>query len=188
MNPNVFNAEDVESKIVVKGYTWSRSRYHYVAFVLENNSDFMIQLDLQAIFKNSEGGIIGAKNDDLNAFEPRTQSVLLFSNDDAFSSVDYRITVTEETYYKGVISAIELDVSTTSGKAIISGTNNGNIAAKFVQYTVLFFSGDNVVDYGWGYLTDSDSEIKPGRMEIKEESTRESFDTVAVFLSGRGDR
>jgi hypothetical protein len=186
VNPGKFSAEDVESKITVTEHVWSVSRWHYVAYVLENNSDFLIQLDLQVVFKDSDGNTIGAKNDSLNAFEPGTQSALVFSNDEEFSSTDFRISTSEESWYTGVISAIDIDVSTTSDKAIVAATNNGEIPASFVQYIVLFFNGDNVVDYDWGYLSDSDFEIKPGRTEIGEQRTRTRFDSVEVYLTGRG--
>ena len=68
--------------------------------------------------------------------------------------------------------------------------NNGNKAARFVQYVVFFKNNGKVVDYDWGYCTDDDSEIKPGMTEIEECSVayNKKFDSVEIYLTGRANR
>ena len=52
----------------------------------------------------------------------------------------------------------------------------------------LFFSGDDLVYYDWGYCTDDDSEIKPGKTSYAEARAYEDFDSVLVYLSGRAEK
>ena len=51
---------------------------------------------------------------------------------------------------------------------------------------MLFINKDKVVSYDDSYLTDSDYEIKPGKTEMVEVKTSETFDSVLVFFVGYG--
>ena len=119
---------------------------------------------------------------------PGQEIILDFYNEDSFASYEYTISVDLETYYGPILSKLEKEVTITDSKVILAVTNNSDKAAEFVQYTVLFFSGDTVVDYGWGYCTDDDSEIKAGKTNYDESTTYEEFDSALVYLSGKSIR
>ena len=69
---------------------------------------------------------------------------------------------------------------------ILIAKNNGSVAAKYVEYNCLFIKGKGqVVGTGWGYLTDDDSELKPGMTEFREESCYETFKKVELYFTGR---
>ena len=82
--------------------------------------------------------------------------------------------------------SVDLDckVSTDTDKATISVTNTGNLVAKYVQYTALFFQGDELVYADNDYVVDSDNEIKAGQTEKAESSCNKKFDSVKVYLNG----
>lgn len=61
--PNLFNPEEVSGQIAVTDYTWSTRYGNYLALVLENNSEYMLEISAQIIFKDENGNNIGAKND-----------------------------------------------------------------------------------------------------------------------------
>lgn len=186
--PGVFVAEEVKGEIGINEYRLS-SYYYYAIYVLENNSEFTLDLSMQLVFKDAEGKNIGAQSDSDAAFAPGTSIALVFSNETAFDSCEYIISVKEETYYAAVTPFIEVEANIAGKKAVLSATNTGSIVAEFVQFTVLFFNGDTLVDYDWGYIVDDDSEIKPGNTEFKEATSyKESFDSIQVYLSGRGDK
>ena len=63
-------------------------------------------------------------------------------------------------------------------------TNNGEKAAEFVQGTVLFFVGDEVVGESTAYFSDDDYELKPGKTLIREMNCWASYDSFEVYFSG----
>ena len=63
--------------------------------------------------------------------------------------------------------------------------NQGKEAAEFVQARALFFRDGALVGTAEVYVTDNDSEIKPGKRIRKELTTREAYDDVQVYVSGR---
>ena len=71
---------------------------------------------------------------------------------------------------------------------IISAKNIGTKPVEFVEYHVLFLNENGeVIRTAWGYLTDDDSEIKPGATEMREESAYDTFADVRVLALGRID-
>lgn len=179
-----FDAESVKSQLEYTEYTWKK----YVALVIKNNSDRNIEIDVNMKFKDGSGSLIGTKNDGEHAFESGQEIVFVFYNDTTFDSYEYDVSVSEEKYYTCVLSSIECEVNTTDKKAILSVTNTGEKAAEFVEYTILYMNGDNVVGYDWGYATDNDSEIKPGKTINKEGTCYEPFDHVQVYFTGRANK
>ncbi len=175
---------------VLKEYRWNTDYSNYIAIVIKNNSVYTVAPRVQISFKDKDNKIIGAGNQSENAFGPGNEMVFVFSNDEPFESYEYIISAGEEKYYEECVSKLECTHSTTSEKAIIQVKNNGDKAAKFVEYIVLFKNNEKVVDYDWGYCVDDDSEIKPGMTEIRECSVsyKEKFNSVEVYLTGRADR
>jgi len=183
-----FDPKKVANEIEVLGeYTWSKDYYNYIAIVIKNNSKFTVEPSIQLKLLDASGKTVGVKSDSENAFGSGSEMVFVFSNKEEFTDYEYTISVSEEKFYKDVVSSLSVNVSTTDSKAIIEVTNNGKINAKFVEYTILYFRGDEVVDYGWGFCTDKDSEIKAGQTQYDEDTTYGViFDSVKVYLTGRG--
>jgi hypothetical protein len=183
-----FDPKKVASEIkVLNEYTWSTDYYNYIAIVIKNNSKFTVVPSIQLKLLDASGKTVGVKNDSEYAFGSGSEMVFIFSNKEEFTDYEYTISVSEEKYYKDVVSSLEVKTTTTDSKAIIEITNNGKIAAQFVEYSILYFRGDEVVDYGWGYCVDNDSEIKAGQTQFDEDTTYGViFDSVKVYLTGRG--
>lgn len=184
-----FSAEDVISKVDVQSYSYSSSYSNYAALVLTNNSDYDCQLEIAVDFYDSNGGIVGTSSDSIDAFAKGTASALVFSCEDSFAKFEYQLKAKEiASYYVPVNQNLSCEVSTATKKAVISATNNGDITAEYVQYIALFFNGGELVYHSWGYVTDSDSEIKPGDTVRDEANCYVNFDSVQVYLDGRGSK
>ncbi|MBR5157700.1 MAG: hypothetical protein IKW59_08045 [Clostridia bacterium] len=185
-----FDATQVAGEIkVVKEYTWKNSYSNYVAIILKNDSAYTLSPRVQISFKDKNGTVIGAENKSDNAFGPGNEMAFIFNNDESFESYEYIVSANEEKYYNECVSKLECSVSTTPEKAIIQVKNNGSVAARFVEYTVLFKKGNDVVDYDWGFCADDDSEIKPGMTEIEEATIYgKKFNSVEVYFTGRASR
>lgn len=179
-----FNVEAVIKQLKMTEHILKQDYSNQAIVVIKNESPYHIEIEVTASFYDEQDKLIGTSSDNECAFQSGYELTFVFRNKEDFSRVDYDIWVDKEDSYECVLSNLSYDVSTTDEKAIISVTNNGNNAASYVEYTVLFLNGDKVVNYDEGYCMDGDSEIKPGRMQRAEAYSSEPFDSVKVFLSG----
>ncbi len=100
--------------------------------------------------------------------------------------VEYTMGYDTDPYYGSVLSDLEVVQNINDKNVVVTATNKGTEAAKFVEAYALFLdSSGNVVEYGSTYITDGDSEIKPGATLSKQITSYEAFDTVEVYLTGR---
>ena len=106
------------------------------------------------------------------------------AHDEEFARYEYTLLPKELTDYQCVTQDLDCKVSTDTDKATISVTNTGNLVAKYVRYTALFFQGDELVYADNDYVVDSDNEIKAGQTEKAESSCNKKFDSVKVYLNG----
>ncbi len=186
---NTFSEEEAINNLkVIKEYKYSDAYgFSHSAFVIvQNNSKYTIELDAKIKFYDKAGELIGYSSASERAIGPNDEVCFRFSNDDDFDHYEITWSASEERYYSAVCSNISIEVMKTKNKAIIEATNNGDIAADFVEYYVLFMNGDEVVGYGWGYLMDKESQIKPGKTEMREETCYSSFNSVKVYITAKG--
>lgn len=182
-----FDAKTVVDNIKVEGYTYSTDYSNVLTLVLKNNSDMHCQLNMSVDFYDKDNNIVDTQDDYIDVFSAGTENALCFMTDDKFTTYKYEIKVSEtEDYYFSVNDKLSCKVNTATEKAIISATNNGDKSAQFVEYYALFFKNNKLVYTNWGYIGDDDSEIKPGRTEKETASCYEDFDSVKVYLDGRG--
>lgn len=182
-----FDANTVVDNIEVEGYTYSTDYSNVLTLVLKNNSDMHCQLNMSVDFYDKDNNIVDTQDDYIDVFSAGTENALCFMTDDKFATYKYEIKVSEpEDYYFSVNDKLSCKVNTATEKAIISATNNGDEPAQFVEYYALFFKKNKIVYANWGYVGDVDSEIKPGRTEKETASCYEDFDSVKVYLNGRG--
>ena len=153
--------------------------------MVDNTSAFHLNIQATVNFKDADNNLIGTDDAGYSPFESGQSTVFAFSADEEYAAFDYEFSVSEESLYQPVVSDLECKTNIAKDKAVISITNNGEEAAEFVRYTALFFKGDQLVSFDWGYATDNDSEIKPGKTINQEAACYEDFDSVKVYLSGR---
>lgn len=175
---------------MIKEYQYKTSWYNYYCFVLKNVSGYNAEISCNVVFYDANHNIVGVSNASERACENGYETFWVFSNDIEFEYATVDITMTEETWYKdGGQSCVELSASIVGNKAIITAKNNGKEAVDFLEYHVLFMDENgNLLSTGWGYLTDDDNELKPGKMEMREESYFEGFSDVKVYALGRIDK
>jgi hypothetical protein len=183
-----FDAEAVANGLSVQAFSHRRRNDYKVVLVIENTSDFLIDIrnvNLRAF--DSNGNIVAAKSDDVSALPPNTKTVVSFIIDETFSTLDYDFEVRESSW-RGVIQNLSFTDNSAQNKEIIAVTNNGDIPAQFVRCHVLFFRGNELVHHDWTFFTDGDSEIKPGRTITEEIRCTVDYDGIMVFFTGRGSR
>jgi hypothetical protein len=180
-----FDEHTVLSQVSVEEYSYSTKYWNYAFLVFKNNSEFNLNLSADVDFFDAAGNLVGTKSDDQEAFEVGTETILYFMPDEKFTKIEYELSVEEEDRFECVISDLSYETTDAKDKIILSVTNNGNEPAEFVEGSVLFFNGGDVVGFSRNYFTDDDHEIKPGKTIKKEMNCNENFDSVKVYLSGR---
>ena len=181
----VFNKDDVLAQLEVTELKYSSRFSNYAFLVIRNNSEYTLEINANVAYYNENGNLIGADSASEGAVESGYSTILRFMPDDDYDKMEYTLNVKEENYYKPVLSDISYEGTMVKNKVILAVTNNGTEAARFVQGTVLFYSGGKLVDYDWTYFTDGDSEIKPGETIMKELKSYNGFDSYEVYFSGR---
>ena len=180
-----FDETTVVSQIETKNYSCEISDYMYGAVVLKNNSEFILNLEVNCVLYDADKNIVGTKAETIYALEPGYQTAYSFINDGDFDSFEVELSASEEDYYLPIMSSLAMEVSPAKDKAVVSVTNNGDKPAEFVQYVAIFFKGEEPVYIDWSYCVDDDSEIKPGKTQRSEARSFEKFDSVKVYLTGR---
>ena len=180
----------LQEQVEVKEYSMENSIGDTCFLLLvKNNSNKTISLDVNATAKDSEGKTVGAASSSGEAIGAGHEVCLMnyFDSVKGDSTFEYTMSVKEDEYYESVLGDLTHEDSDTGEKVIVTCTNNGDKAAKFVEGTVLFFLGDKLVGYETNYLTDDDSELKPGA-SIAEEFEfygEEDYDRFEVYFTGR---
>jgi len=165
---------------------YSFADYSTFAFlVLKNNSEFTLKVSANIDFFDENGSIIGTDSDTQYAFEPGSETIMVFMPDEKIAKMEYELDVEEEDRYEGVVSDLSYEVFEAKNKVILAVTNNGEKAAKFVEGHALFFKGETPVGYDYHYFTDDDSELKPRKTIKQEMLCYEDFDSVKIYLTGR---
>lgn len=182
-----FDSEEVEKNIKITPYVYDDVSTHYFVAVLKNNSNQACTLTIHLELIDKDDDVIDTETETINAFAPGTEVAVKFNHDkddEEFARYEYTLLPKELTDYQCVTQDLDCKVSTDTDKATISVTNTGNLVAKYVQYTALFFQGDELVYADNDYVVDSDNEIKAGQTEKAESSCNKKFDSVKVYLNG----
>ncbi|WP_026498608.1 hypothetical protein [Butyrivibrio sp. WCD2001] len=156
--------------------------------IVKNNSDKEAKISSNATAFDSSENVIGAADCSIDVIGPGEESIAYFYFDSVknIDHVDYNVSYSESDYYESVLSDLEVVQNINDSNVVVSVTNTGDKAAQFVQAYALFFdANNNIVGYESAYITDDDSEIKPGATINKQLDTYNSFDHVECYFTGR---
>ena len=181
-------AVDLASQMSITEYSMENSIGDtYYILVVKNNSNETVQLSVNAIAKDADGKTIGAASSSEDAVASG-QEVCMLNYFDSVKDADtfeYTLTAKKDIYYKPVYSDLSVDESRTDTKVILTVTNTGDKAAMFVQAHAIFFKNGELIGYDYNYVTDDDSELKPGATLSKELECYSEYDDVKIYMSGR---
>lgn len=174
---------------ILAEYTLSKSasRYKRHFIVIKNNSSETVDASTSSLAYASDGTMVGAKNSQLYALGAGCISVLCeaFETSSEIGYYETQIKSSPSKLYKSVIQDLSYVQNNIEKGAVFQVTNNGTEAAKFVKGYILFFQGDELVDYVERYFTDNESEIKSGETISKQITTYNDFDRIEFYLTGR---
>nr|DAL30241.1 MAG TPA_asm: hypothetical protein [Caudoviricetes sp.] len=182
------NEPEYLSQLEVKEYSYINSIGDALYFlIIKNNSNDTLKISSNSTVYNEEGTMIGATQGSVDAVEAGFEVCLTnyFSDVEGAKDFKYSLDVEKEDYYKPVLSNLDVEYQNTDKKVIVTCSNTGPEAVRFVEATALFFKDGELVGSDSTYFTDDNSELKPGANLIKELSCYESFDDVKVYFTGR---
>lgn len=118
-----------------------------------------------------------------------SEGVFYFDSVSGIDKVDYTLDYDENPYYKPVVNDLSVEQTFNDENVTVSVTNNSTNPALFVSaYAIFFDSSNNVVNYNSTYITDSDSEIKPGKTISDQLDCYGKYDHAEVYFTGRADK
>lgn len=155
--------------------------------VIKNNSNYTIKVSSNTTALDSSGTILGANSSELEALGSGCESCLIdyFDGVENIDKFEYTLSLKEDPYYESVISDLSYETSEQRDKVIVTCTNNGSEPAEFVEVIGLFFKNGELVNYDSTYVTDDDSELKPGATLSEELNCYDGYDEVKIYFTGR---
>jgi hypothetical protein len=182
-----------DSDIDVKKYSITHSIGNGTEYylVITNNSSETVSIDGSGVVKDASGNMLDTSiMDNIDVIAPGETSVgwMYFEGmDSEIADMEYAFYYEKEEYYQPVIGNLATDVRRENDAVTVSVTNNGNIAAKFVEASVLFLDENGQVVYTKkAFVIDDDNEIKVGDTVSVELTSYEQFDSFEVYFTGKG--
>ncbi|MCR5802018.1 MAG: hypothetical protein K6G57_06795, partial [Lachnospiraceae bacterium] len=184
------SASDVsDSDFSVKEYLYENSIGDSMYFLaITNNSDKSVGINGNVTAYDAGGSVIGADSGSIDVLGPGEESILSFYFDSVsgIDNVKYTLGYDTSPYYESGLKDLEIVQNINANNVVVTVTNKGSEPAEFVEAYALFLdSAGKVIGYDSTYITDGDSEIKPGATLSKQMDIYEAFDTVDVYLTGR---
>lgn len=177
---------------MVKEYLYENTIGDTLDFlIVTNNSNTNVAISGNAIAKDSSGNSIGAADMSIDVLGVGETSIGVFYFDSVsgIDKVDYTLDYDENPYYKPVVNDLSVEQTFNDENVTVSVTNNSTNPALFVSaYAIFFDSSNNVVNYNSTYITDSDSEIKPGKTISGQLDCYGKYDYAEVYFTGRADK
>ena len=133
--------------------------------IVKNNSDADLAFEFNGTALDAAGNTIGAGTAEIAVLGAGEETVTYFYFEDVtgIDKVTYQGNY-GPSFYKPVLSDLAVEQTINDGNLTVKVTNNGQYPAQFVEGCALFMDAENnVVYYNSTYITDSDSEIKPGK-------------------------
>lgn len=159
-------------------------------YIVTNNSRTIVDIEGEAAALDKDGKELGTDKKYIDVLAPGETSIMQFYFDDVtgIDKVDCQLTYAEEHTYQPVIADIKTEDTVSDQHLTVRATNEGKLTAQFVEVYALFFDKDNnVISYDSTYITDSNSEIKPGVTISAQLDAYTDFDHVEYYLAGRAD-
>lgn len=180
-----FSEKDFE----IKEYTYGNSIGDTVCLLaITNNSGVDVSVSGNATAKDHSGNSIGADDMEIAVLGAGETSIGCFYFDcvTGVDSVDYKLRYNDDLYYSPVVKNLKVEKAENEENVVVTITNNGDIAAQFVEAYALFFDKDGkLLNYTSDYITDDDFEIKAGDTLSLQLNCYKKYDHAEVYLTGR---
>lgn len=183
--------ENIADLLEIETVKWHK---HYINadnyhcdLLVTNNSHQLVTAKFAIKYYDASNNVIGIGNVSTEALNPGATHFLSSNNESPYEYAEVSITSAKvDDRYQGGMENVECsDYAVNGEKVIFEVKNNGDAAVSFVKGIVLFYNGNEVVDYDSAYAVDDDSELKPGATLMAEVTTNKTFTSYRIFYYGR---
>lgn len=177
-----FIEDEVIKQIEVTHYEMPKSYlYKRIGLVFKNNSAFNLCVRAKVIFRDASGAPIDVDDTAIIiAFGPENEQIFVANTDSEFATYDVELSVNKDRYNKPISEYISYETVFQKEKVIVSVKSVAEKPIELIGVDMLFMKDGKVVDYGYNYGGD----LKPGKTEYLQVNSKESFDSIMVFLHG----
>lgn len=177
-NPSI---DDVQSELDIKALPVEEGG---MCVFITNTSDTVIHdLDVQINYKDDSGNIIDLEEDGHDMLVKGNTVVSLLDSPDTYS--DYEITteieLDEYTSYENHVDELAVKSNQGDDCVILEITNNSDVTVEEIEYIVVFYNGDNIIDVS--HATDI-YDVEPGKKVIEKVSSLGiTYDKFEVYIN-----
>lgn len=182
-NSNI-KADEIEKQITVKLVETDSIDWHGVGVLLTNNSPETIgDLEIQLLFYNESNNVISADSCYHRSVLPGSTVVSYIEAPNSYAKYDYNLVLDVDTYsFENLAKDIEVKTNIGDECIILHITNNANDTINELQYAVVFYKDEKIVDVTNGI--DLGKDIDAGETIIEECSTWETnYDSYTVYIN-----
>ena len=185
--PQVTEAPKDDRFEVTAEYKWTEGTSYYYGMAVLNKSgatgSFLVSVD----FLDGNGEKISGSIMSADPCEDGAEAFMETYIDKPFERVRYEITYADPLYNE-ITSYVQVTTEIAGDTAVIKAANTGNVDADAVQFYCLFLNdAGEVVKYDWGFLVDTDLQLKSGKVETRTAKCDVPFSSVKVYTTGRTD-
>ena len=164
---------------------------------VKNNSSQTFNLTVNATAYDASNAMLGAADGSIDVIGPGEESCmfLYFSEVTGIDHISYKDNVQYSTdiYYQPVIANLSVQQAVNGNVLVLAVTNNGEVAAEFVEAYAVFLDANNTPLYiSSTYIMDANNVIAPGATQSAQieyyNFDDATFDHVNWYLTGRAEK
>ena len=156
--------------------------------IIKNNSNQTVSINGNIIVYDKKNEELGADSGSIDVLGPGDESIMEFYFDDVkgIKNAKYTLTYDPTTDYTSGLSDVKFKVKKKKKGVVVTATNNGDEATKFLEAHALFFDKKGKVIYHTThYLVDKDYELKPGATLAEQLNAYKKYKKVEVYYTAR---
>lgn len=175
-----FSEDEVLSQLSTYQFELFTDWGNYAFLEIENLSDYTFSGSAEVKFYDDAGNLVGVSDNYIDVCEPGAYTLVSCYSSEDFAWAEFDLSVYEETYYRSVTRNLSWDSTTATDKEIVTIYNDGDETASSVYVQMLFYLGDELVDYYSTYSGD----IGAGDSDSMEMYCYEEYDNYVLYYSG----
>ena len=180
-------------KTTINGVEVEEQQYHQnntdcVFLIMTNKTENDCDYEVSVNFLDNNGNTVDSVKDyTIYAVAKDTTIAQPFYSDKPYTSLNYIVVTKPLDFYRAVDGGLKTQFNTNGEKMDISVTNDGNEAAQYVEYYILYYKGNELAGYDNGYCIDDNNEIKPGATVNSQEQFDDPYDKAKIYIHGRSE-
>jgi hypothetical protein len=185
--PSTTISSDAE---VTQVYQWTFFSSNYIAFAIKNISKSTISATINVQGLDASGNCIGTNYSTEDAISAGNEVLVVFSIAKPYSSYDYSLVTKPDNENISVCENMKLTTSIDgkNKKAYLTVKNEGTLTADYLGYKILYFKDGKIVSNTIAYFGLYGFKINQGETRSVECLAASEFDSIKVWLYGKGSK